>query len=85
MRVFLISKSKPGFGAGFHLENALGIPGAAEPSKAEIPSWFFACGILIKGLFCLKLASWTHNALCAVHQIGYRPELELIYRDYSAG
>lgn len=34
MRVFLISKSKPGFGAGLDLENALGIPGDAEPSTA---------------------------------------------------
>lgn len=34
MRVFLILKSKPGFGAGLDLENTPGIPGDVEPSRA---------------------------------------------------
>lgn len=34
--------------------------------KAKIPYWFFACGILMKGLLCLKLDISTLTLFCVL-------------------
>ena len=87
MRVFLISKSKPGFGTG--VENTLGIPSHVEFSAAGqnkntllvLCLWYFN-----KEAFMFKTRYIdSYNALCTVHKVGYRPEPELIYRGFPAG
>lgn len=87
MKAFLISESKPGFGTV--LENALGIPSGVEFSTAGqskntplvLCLWYFS-----KGAFTFKTQYIDYyNALCTVHKVGYRPESELICRDFPAG
>lgn len=89
MRVFLISESKPGFGAGLALENALGIPSDVEPSTAGqsgntlavLCLWYFS-----EGTFLFKTCYIDSKcSVCSSQGFGYRPELELIYTDFSAG
>lgn len=67
MRVFLIAKLKPGFGAGLDLENALGIPGDVELSTAGqsrnalmvLCLWYFSEGAFMFKTCCL-------DSLCSV-------------------